>query len=383
MLIACVLFLILELVTGRYEAAVMHLESGRCLLQSFQGPHARKSAAPCPSVPKNRLSTAPQSFQDHVVSVLSSLDVQGTHFGAGKPKLSLYAQDERGDCQECLDAAGSDDKRTVIFFESISTSDQHLTLLANDSLGFTGGYSDTMSHSLSCESKNRTRESLLNRSRMWYKAYRALITRLVTTGSCFDMYQVRHAAVMEAQYQCLYIATSTSYVEIEETDFDQFLPRFQAIVDAASKVISISGRDEPSFFTVESGLVAPLWLTVTKCRSPSLRRKGLSLLQCAQREGFWDPVLAHKLGSETMEYEESTAGFVYDQEASNLNQCELEQFLPLHARLSRVAVSIPNDQPGHIQLDFVRKRKRTEGHGYDFHIEKKELVALVVTRSTN
>lgn len=63
------------------------------------------------------------------------------------------------------------------------------------------------------------------------------------------------------------------------------------------------------------GIVSPLYVTISRCREPGIRRRALALMQaCKRREGLWDSSLAARLGIRVIEIEEQRA-----QELSGLN----------------------------------------------------------------
>ena len=53
------------------------------------------------------------------------------------------------------------------------------------------------------------------------------------------------------------------------------------------------------------GIVSPLYVTISRCRDPQIRRRALALMQnCKRREGLWDAELAARLGVRVIEIEE-------------------------------------------------------------------------------
>ncbi|KUI52704.1 hypothetical protein VP1G_00225 [Cytospora mali] len=122
----------------------------------------------------------------------------------------------------------------------------------------------------------------------------------------------------------------------EETQFDAFQPEFQAIVNLGMEVVGDEERRaaekrcgdprtchhrdhvpdifggqtyranhiKPSF-SADLGIVPPLYVVATKCRSPIIRRQAIQLLKSSsRREAMWDSELVARIGNWIMEIEE-------------------------------------------------------------------------------
>lgn len=76
---------------------------------------------------------------------------------------------------------------------------------------------------------------------------------------------------------------ASTRLSLTETIFDDFTPHFQEILRHAEVYLTVYG-DERATFTFETGAIAPLFLTVTRCRIPSLRRRALDLIHKAPRK---------------------------------------------------------------------------------------------------
>ena len=71
---------------------------------------------------------------------------------------------------------------------------------------------------------------------------------------------------------------------------------------------SILSRDLEPSYCFSPGIVSPLYVTISRCRDPSIRRRALTLMQrCKRREGLWDADLAARLGQRVIEIEERRA----------------------------------------------------------------------------
>jgi hypothetical protein len=61
-------------------------------------------------------------------------------------------------------------------------------------------------------------------------------------------------------------------------------------------------------FSLDIGIVTPLYVVVSRCRDPAIRRRGLQLLaSCNRREGIWDSTLAARVAERIIAIEENGA----------------------------------------------------------------------------
>lgn len=122
-----------------------------------------------------------------------------------------------------------------------------------------------------------------------------------------------------------------------EAHFDAFYPQFKVIVDLGREVVGDEERraaekrcpdprvchhhkdhDSDIFggfeytashikpsFSADLGIVPPLYVVATKCRSPVIRRQAIQLLRSSsRREGMWDSELTARIGMWVMDIEE-------------------------------------------------------------------------------
>jgi hypothetical protein len=165
----------------------------------------------------------------------------------------------------------------------------------------------------------------------------------------------------------------SSYVEVEETDFDSYVSHFKTIVDYTSFIFSPEGEANSmnrKHFSLELGLIPPLWWTVMKCRHLKIRHRAHWLLGQAGREGLWDPIMLHEVASETMLLEERWSGVEFDPAVSSSSmdldttsddQADLDALIPLRYRISAAKVSNVDEDQKMIQITFTRKEWYVNG----------------------
>lgn len=110
--------------------------------------------------------------------------------------------------------------------------------------------------------------------------------------------------------QCFHIALSTwlaCSLAVDECAFDVHLPSFRQLVGTAEMVIDLLNKSEfkEQPFSLEIGLIAPLYLTVRSCRHPMLRRTAIDLMRRGRRqEGLWEARQTVAISQRMVEIEE-------------------------------------------------------------------------------
>ncbi|KAK2592388.1 hypothetical protein QQS21_009907 [Conoideocrella luteorostrata] len=104
------------------------------------------------------------------------------------------------------------------------------------------------------------------------------------------------------------IALEVDFVQ-RELCWDQFVPRFQHIVDLSTKLLETYQAPKTdgvlSYFSFEPAVCEPLYFVASVCRSHSVRREAISLLnRWPRREGIWDAAFAAQVCTAKMNLEE-------------------------------------------------------------------------------
>ena len=120
---------------------------------------------------------------------------------------------------------------------------------------------------------------------------------------------------------------------IDETVWDKYYVEFDAIVTHATSVANISatprskGTPAP-VFSLDTGIVLPLYFVAAKCRHPTIRRKSIALLKSTPRqEGVLNSILTGRVAERLAEIEEKGLGNI-----------DCAEDIPNWARLSGVDV---------------------------------------------
>jgi hypothetical protein len=115
------------------------------------------------------------------------------------------------------------------------------------------------------------------------------------------------ALVLSLHQKCLAIALSF-IPSLSEMIYDSFLSDFQYLVKTCARLIEIQDSAQlpkNPRFSLDIGIIPPLYLTATKCRDPTVRREAINLLFASPRqEGIWDSVLCARIGTFITSFEE-------------------------------------------------------------------------------
>lgn len=121
--------------------------------------------------------------------------------------------------------------------------------------------------------------------------------------------------------------------EIDETVWDNYYVEFETMVSHAAAVAkgTISPRYKgilQSAFSLDTGIILPLYFVATKCRHPTIRRKAIEILQSTSRqEGVLNSHLTGRVAKRLADIEEE-----------GLGEINCAQDIPNWARLSGVDV---------------------------------------------
>jgi hypothetical protein len=139
--------------------------------------------------------------------------------------------------------------------------------------------------------------------------------------------------VLKVQHIAATIKTSALFY-YHELAYDAFTAKFDEILSIAEPIILTTMKSRAALeFSIDLGVIQPLWFTACKCRHPVLRRKAIYLLNRSGIEGLWDGCVMAAAATWALEFEER--GIVDD------------QFIPEERRLREI---------GLISMDMTRRK---------------------------
>jgi hypothetical protein len=140
---------------------------------------------------------------------------------------------------------------------------------------------------------HHTRLLLLTELEGWFQIFCPIldsVSRSHRTSSSPSAQALKECRLLHIHYLVLTMRLSAFCPEPQETVFDSFEASFDVIVAHARTLI---GQGQHLLFTLDMGLVEPLYMTVLKCREPRKRLTALELLSLCRQEGAWDgPLMA-------------------------------------------------------------------------------------------
>lgn len=345
-LTACMVFACIEFLQRRYEIGHAHLQAGRKVL--FQA-GARANTSGDGIVLRAQPS---DSVEDGLFEAFSRLDLQAALLNG--MELQILTQNDR----ECHALPPK--------FQSVDQARRSLDTLLRRSYQLRRGDSNhkrnsgTFYHQFTME----RRQIQIDLS-SWLHAYESSHVALERGMPVRDAIGYR---LLHIYYTMAYILTETSSNPPNESEVDHFTDHFISIINYTTDVLAtsepITRQDmkskqcSPKFsFTMDMGIVPPLYFVATNCRVPNVRRQAIELLATASyQEGVWEGTLAAMVATEIMNVEErGVFGFVNDRETIAAEHSTLPT-IPSAQRLYRVCVNLPNVGTGHLTLTGDRKR---------------------------
>ena len=86
------------------------------------------------------------------------------------------------------------------------------------------------------------------------------------------------------------VCTITTEGVLTPTKFStpDFTAKFQKILALCKSIVAAENAAKPPQFSMEYGIIGPLYFTALNCRDPDIRRQVLEVLSTPRREGMWD-----------------------------------------------------------------------------------------------
>lgn len=263
-LATCVLFLCLHCLQGDKSQAVKFLHTGSgVMLKVLQN--------------SNVLLQDPESSTSIFLPIFERLVVLLRLFGVVMPSFrtpekALY--DLTGNFRHLNTL---DEARSVLY---LLVAESHELILQTRSHRLGQAFGETK-----LQEYLRRQEEQLAAYSAWLQEFERLCAmRLVNTATntaYVAMLRVVHAVTVFWVSTCL---------DRYEALCDNYNDNFETIIRNAKQVVAFNNTFPHGSlpFTFEMGIIPPVYLTVLKCREPSLRHEALSLLSRApEREGLW------------------------------------------------------------------------------------------------
>lgn len=335
-LVACLLFMCLEMLQCNQLGAVAHLRTGLRILAGVSNQDVilnERNAGDSRVTPSVGLNP---TLDQHLSPVFTRLDYEAIVFGERGPLLSLRSS-QGSSGAFCIPRA----------FASLSEARHYLDILASAVLRFRGELLDLATLFL----KDNEELDSARRHCLQY-AYTRLIdfsqhpglarrledltTNLIQWSTAFkqltNIQQSRAHFQLEIQHFYYFFLISTSQ-DAQELNCDRFNPSFARSLSLARK-FTANPTNPQSTFTLESAIIPCLYLISLKCRDPGMRREAIDLLsRTPTQEGMWQGALFAKFIRHVVDLEEGPG-----------NPGTTSSDIPEAARFSEIVLAVTEQQ---------------------------------------
>jgi hypothetical protein len=292
-LVTAILLISYEILRGHDIAALIHLEGALAGLNSIR-PRATRSGSPA---------------LGYLTNIFMRLDLQSlSYLGDRVPSTAEPLVDWTLQPSPCLLPARNQDlvlqlRDSLLNFRYRAFQFLRIKLT---SLKAPIPTDETIPTLPGGRNKYEERERLLEDLSEWRRAFDQVpLDDTGGDGNCLPSNVHNECRVLYVLYFLELIRLSTCFEE--ETSYDRFAPEFAQIIALSSAVISAQDSARCQLFTLEMGLIDPLYWTGLKCRNPFMRRQAAQLLRSCGREGIWDGAIMACVANHVINVEENLA----------------------------------------------------------------------------
>ncbi|EED14639.1 conserved hypothetical protein [Talaromyces stipitatus ATCC 10500] len=361
-LISCILFTCFEIISGHYGSAINHIQSGVKILKevyhdpssgTFRHPHLRPSTVS--SLEMESLRKMFFRLQGQALTLTRADTYHLTQEELAIPDTSLFWHDipdiflsiaEARDSFELLNQRCVNHYRIVMQ----SVSDTMAPEMSKYLLQQYGTCLDKWCTALARFAERRS-DSLTSKERIGLKLLNI------------------HKHNLLMYYEYVTVCEMGRYSDaIPPFSWDKFNSQFAEIVSLAASIVTSSVTDahaessvKPAF-SLDNGVIAPLYEVATLCRDPITRRKAVEVLRSAPRqEGVFNSYLSAMVAEKIIEIEEAAALDCVTDYSSDfpLESVLSGQNLAQHVNQVRDSSEIPDAvrlSYAHPKFDVVKKK---------------------------
>ena len=320
-LVSCLLVFCFEILLNNRTSALPHIITGHRMLQDFLSKHPRST-----QIDRILHSPEPATIDDELIDAFEHLDLQISTIYDVRPIEMHHAIISSGkgviehmpstfstlidagrylavvmkQSHHFLATAWPSTCPETLVAEFVTTPPGALPVVSGVNFGTT---SYVVPDSLRVEQKPYADDVM-----RWSQAFEPAFHRIQLMGKVASK-----SYVMSAMLKLQAISTSimvASVLIIEELDYELFLPQFQEMMTLINIIVNAHQKvsDETDLgiagFVLGLGILAPLYLLVTRCRDRAIRREGIEILERWHREACWDPFIVAEIGKFILDVEE-------------------------------------------------------------------------------
>ena len=323
-LLACILVVCFEMLIGNSYLAIKHAHSGTLILQRWRTQRlALKEEQP------PLLSPAPLIVEDEIIEAFRSLSIQVVtlwddrsatsdknmmNYNCVTPTAPISCFDLR-ETQVYLNLVVC---RIYHFITSIQIPSESIALAKEFGGELLMEEDSVITNMAICSSAFKITETIRAQQAQfameianWIRLFEPLFESLCTKREDNEA-GVPCASNVAVMMQMQAVATTilTAGVLItNEMEYDKLNSRFRELVDLAAIMVKLRQQHKKSNSWaggpwIDIGLTPQLFVVVTRCRDPIIRRTAIKLLEGWYIEGIWDPALIAQIGMFLMKVEE-------------------------------------------------------------------------------
>ena len=296
-LVACVLFVCFENLSGNYRSAAMHLHSGlEIITKHVQPPRLSDKESKC---------SQHTSSQEDISEIFERLTLQAMTFGETWLPAEYSGRSGLKTFKDTTPSPMPDKFSSITEARRQLFSQVHWTFLIGQAIDMSEAgipvYPAEDPQTTFSDARFETLQSLENLD-LWSHRFEAFL------AAEDDKARTPHSAAA-ADYLRIYHITAVLLVSSGlsdlETSWDAKIASFGRLVDL---VASLLRQTAHGVFSLELGICVPLFVVAQKCRQPGIRRRAIALLlESDRKEGLWETVAAARVGERVMEVEEEGA----------------------------------------------------------------------------
>ena len=292
-IISSILFACFEVLRRNNMAAVIHYQAGMRELVRQLSLNQQESSSPR-QVSQPRFNTMPQNELDEILRVFARYDIQACTFSKARTETLAV------------------DLPTVPpTFLTLAEVKRHLDNLLITVYQFVksdlGMYRYWKAEAVPAswlvrrDEATRTFEAWLNALEDYLNRPNVMLRAAEAKSLLGLRLQVKVAIIMLKT--CIDCGPEMSF-DVFEPDFEDIISRVEVLADALALVEGPPLDNESTSFTMELGIIHPLFFVATKCRQWRLRRRAVRALRRAGREGVWEGPIMALLAERLIEIEE-------------------------------------------------------------------------------
>ncbi|KAH8648211.1 hypothetical protein BGZ60DRAFT_390695 [Tricladium varicosporioides] len=291
-LMSCILFVCFDSLRGRFESAMVHLQSGLKILRDMR-----------------RSSTGNHIIEDNIAPLFMRLSIQSIIYVETKS-----THDKTAFARELMDVLG---KEIVISeeFENLEEARNALNQAANGlirafymwDVGLPVALQPTESHSIF--------DKYTSQLSLWNLAFEKF---MVSKGKDLTSREVQGAALLKIHHTTTKIMAGVRpdmsdmrplSEAVNAETFVKYLGDFQIVINLLRPLIAAAEQDAkngkpPLTFSSDLGLIGPLYYVCINSPTASIRTTAMKLLlRCPRREGMWNSVMIAQMIQEYWELE--------------------------------------------------------------------------------